>query len=68
MFVSALGFPGNPSIDYFVSAEAMEGQHRTALSDQDEPYSEQVVLLGGQGIWYARPMAHDLPSGMSDPT
>ncbi|CAM9638268.1 unnamed protein product [Ectocarpus fasciculatus] len=59
---------GNPSIDYFVSAEAMEGQHRTALSDQDEPYSEQVVLLGGQGIWYARPMAHDLPSGMSDPT
>lgn len=28
----------------------------------------KVVLLGGQGIWYARPMAHDLPSGMSDPT
>ncbi|CAM9959572.1 unnamed protein product [Ectocarpus sp. 12 AP-2014] len=59
---------GNPSIDYFVSAEVMEGQHRTALSDKDEPYSEQVVLLEGQGIWYARPMAHDLPSGMSDPT
>ncbi|CAM9749410.1 unnamed protein product, partial [Ectocarpus sp. 6 AP-2014] len=59
---------GNPSIDYFVSAEVMEGQHRTALSDKDEPYSEQVVLLGGQGIWYARPVAHDLPSGMSDPT
>lgn len=40
--VSALGFPGNPSIDYFVSAEVMERQHRTALSDKDEPYSEQV--------------------------
>ncbi|CBJ26241.1 putative methyltransferase [Ectocarpus siliculosus] len=35
---------GNPSIDYFVSTEVMEGQHRTALSDKDEPYSEQSLF------------------------
>lgn len=33
---------GNPSIDYFVSAAVLEGQNRTALSQEDEPYSEQV--------------------------
>eukprot|EP00904_Undaria_pinnatifida_P008479 jgi/Undpi1/4761/HiC_scaffold_18.g08114.m1 len=35
---------GNPSIDYFVSAAVLEGQNRTALSDEDEPYSEQSVF------------------------
>lgn len=24
-------------------------------ANQEEPYSEQVVLLDGQGIWYRRP-------------
>lgn len=33
---------GNPSIDYFVSAGVMEPQNRTALSEEDEAYSEQV--------------------------
>lgn len=33
---------GNPSIDYFVSADVMEPQNRTALSAEDEAYSEQV--------------------------
>lgn len=37
-----LAITGNPSIDYFISAEVMEEPNRTALSDEDEPYSEQV--------------------------
>lgn len=36
---------GNPSIDYFVSADVMEGQHRTTLSEDDDTYSEQVTKL-----------------------
>ncbi|CAN0159173.1 unnamed protein product [Ascophyllum nodosum] len=47
---------GIPSIDYFISAEVMEPQNRTMLSENDEAYSEQVVLLGGQGIWYEQPI------------
>ncbi|CAM9740156.1 unnamed protein product, partial [Scytosiphon promiscuus] len=58
---------GNPSIDYFVSAEVMERQDRTAIAEKDEPYSEQVILLGGQGIWYDRPTAQQLPAGLGDP-
>lgn len=47
-------FWGNPittgrpdQIDYFISADRME--------TGDDSYSEQVVLLGGQGIWYRKP-------------
>jgi hypothetical protein len=99
---------GNPSVDYFVSADGMEHPHRTRLAHEvrrrgsegddagdlvgrrkhrqliigvilifmimiisssyqpssppfcrcvqaDPYYSEQVVLLDGQGIWYSRP-------------
>ena len=55
-----VAFWGNPitsgadSIDYFVSADCMEHPFRTRMPSSDEPYSEQVVLLGGQGIWYDR--------------
>ncbi|CAM9689090.1 unnamed protein product [Phaeothamnion confervicola] len=46
---------GNPSIDYFVSADVLEHPDRTAMAAAADEYSEQVVLLGGQGIWYAAP-------------
>eukprot|EP00903_Cladosiphon_okamuranus_P014127 g13129.t1 len=55
---------GNPSIDYFVSADVMENQQLTTLSKDDETYSEQVVLLGGQGIWYSQ--LTQGPSGLGD--
>jgi len=55
-------FWGNPitsghvdSIDYFISGDRMENPFRTKVSDRDEPYSEQVVLLDGQSIWYSEP-------------
>lgn len=35
---------GNPSIDYFVSADVMERQDRTAMTEKDESYSEQVRM------------------------
>lgn len=56
-----IAFWGNPitsgsdNMDYFVSADVMEHPFRTRMPVIDEPYSEQVVLLGGQGIWYYRP-------------
>lgn len=34
--------PGNPSIDYFVSSELMEGRDRTLSSAEEEAYTEQV--------------------------
>ena len=43
---------GNPAIDYFISADRMEDPFRTVL--EKDVYSEQVVLLDGQGIWYSR--------------
>ena len=43
---------GSPAIDYFISADRMEDPHRTMSSV--EPYSEQFVLLDGQGIWYSK--------------
>lgn len=47
---------GSHQIDYFISADVMEHPYRTRMPVQDEPYSEQVVLMeGGQGIWYLRP-------------
>lgn len=42
--VSLIATTGNPSIDYFVSAAVLEAQNRTALSQEDEPYSEQVIV------------------------
>jgi protein O-GlcNAc transferase len=54
-------FWGNPltsaskSVDYFISADDMEHPFRTRVVHEEEPYSEQVVLLDGQGIWYYHP-------------
>lgn len=42
-------------MDYFVSADIMEHPHRTRMHLADEPYTEQVVLTEGQGIWYFKP-------------
>ena len=66
-----LAFWGNPitsashQVDYFISSDAMEHPYRTHLKDTDEPYTEQVVLLDGQGIWYYHPNAPQMkiPSG-----
>ena len=56
-----IAFWGNPitsgsrQIDYFISADGMEHPFRTRIKLQEEPYTEQVVLLEGQGIWYNYP-------------
>lgn len=42
-------------MDYFISGEFLEHPYRTHIATEDEPYSEQVVLLEGQGIWYDVP-------------
>ncbi|CAM9162538.1 unnamed protein product [Ectocarpus sp. 13 AM-2016] len=55
---------GDPNIDYFLSADAMEHPDRTTMLPDDDPYSEQVVLFGGQGIWYPAPV---LPSELAPP-
>ncbi|CAM9423075.1 unnamed protein product [Ectocarpus fasciculatus] len=55
---------GGPSIDYFFSADVMEHPDRTTMLPEDDPYSEQVVLFGGQGIWYPIPV---LPSELAPP-
>jgi hypothetical protein len=43
----------------------MEHPYRTHLLPSEEPYTEQVVLLGGQGIWYYHPDSPllQLPAG-----
>jgi hypothetical protein len=41
--------PGLPSMDYFISGEFME-QH----DEHESHYSEQDMLIVGQGIWYDR--------------
>ena len=44
---------GSETIDYYMSGEYMERK------DSERDYSEQVVLLPGQGIWYDRiPFPH----------
>ena len=58
---------GSPCIDYFVSATTMEHPYRTRFPEANgagdhsnhngDVYTEQVVLLDGQGIWYRRPKA-----------
>jgi protein O-GlcNAc transferase len=45
----------SPSVDYFLSADGMEFPYRTRLPAESEVYTEQVVLIEGQGIWYYRP-------------
>lgn len=58
-----MAFWGNPvtsasdSMDYFLSNYWMEHPFRTRMPVQDEPYTEQVVLLEGQGIWYFKPLS-----------
>jgi hypothetical protein len=42
-------------MDYFVSADVMEHPYRSRMPVSMEPYTEQVILLEGQGIWYYRP-------------
>lgn len=48
-----MAFWGNPvtsgsnSVDYFVSGDALEHPYRNRISAEEEPYTEQVVLLGG---------------------
>jgi protein O-GlcNAc transferase len=65
MALLQMAFWGNPitsgsrQIDYFISADYMEHPYRTRLSDEEEPYVEQVVLLPGQGIWYSSPDSID---------
>ena len=60
-----IAFWGNPitsaskHMDYFISADCMEHPFRNRMPTDDEPYSEQVVLLDGQGIWYYRPESPD---------
>ena len=56
-------FWGNPitsgqmdTIDYFISGDRMEDPVRTrAVPGRGDAYSEQVVHLSGQGIWYDSP-------------
>lgn len=56
-----IAFWGNPitsastQIDYFVSADLMEHPYRTRMPNSEDPYTEQVILLDGQGIWYDSP-------------
>ncbi|CAM9227031.1 unnamed protein product, partial [Pylaiella littoralis] len=54
-----LGTPitsGDPAIDYFMSADVLESPDRTIMMSEDDSYTEQqVVLLGGQGVWYPAP-------------
>jgi hypothetical protein len=42
-------------MDYFVSADLMEHPFRSRMPVLMEPYTEQVILLSGQGIWYYEP-------------
>jgi protein O-GlcNAc transferase len=57
-----IAFWGNPitsgsnKIDYFMSADIMEHPFRTRMAVAQEPYTEQLVLLEGQGIWYFQPV------------
>ena len=46
---------GSRQIDYFISADCMEHPFRNRMRLEDDPYTEQIVLLEGQGIWYYTP-------------
>jgi hypothetical protein len=47
---------GSNKIDYYISADILEHPYRTRMPASDDPYSEQVILLEGQGIWYFQPV------------
>lgn len=51
---------GSPTMDYYISADVMETPYRTRLQSGDDAYSEQVLLLEGQGIWYFPPIDPDV--------
>ena len=42
-------------MDYFISGDFLEHPYRTRLASDSDPYTEQLVLLSGQGIWYSSP-------------
>lgn len=56
-----IAFWGNPitsgsrNIDYFVSGDDMEHPFRPRIMQGEDAYTEQLVLLEGQGIWYYPP-------------
>ncbi len=57
--VLVMGSPvtsGARNVDYFISADRVEHPFRTMMTAEDEHYTEQVVLLGGQGISYPAPV------------
>ena len=51
---------GSPHVDYFISSDFMEHPFRTRMLADQEPYSEQVVLTPGQGIWYFHPHSDEM--------
>jgi protein O-GlcNAc transferase len=61
-----IAFWGNPitsgshHVDYFMSADFMEHPFRTRIPVEQEPYSEQVILTPGQGIWYYHPQSAEM--------
>jgi protein O-GlcNAc transferase len=61
-----IAFWGNPitsashHVDYFMSSDFMEHPFRTRIPYRNEPYSEQVVLSPGQGIWYYGPHSAEM--------
>jgi predicted O-linked N-acetylglucosamine transferase (SPINDLY family) len=46
---------GSEKVDFFVSADVMEHPFRCRMPLTDEPYTEQIVMMEGQGIWYSKP-------------
>ena len=64
--ILAMGSPvtsGNPSIDYFVSADRTEHPFRTKFATDQEHYTEQVVLLDGIGMSYPKPISKEARDG-----
>ena len=61
-----MAFWGNPitsgshHVDYFLSADFMEHPFRTRIPVEQEPYSEQVILTPGQGVWYYHPLSAEM--------
>eukprot|EP01031_Cornospumella_fuschlensis_P034934 gene34934-42308_t len=47
---------GSDNVDYFISADIMEDPWVTHRQAHESMYSEQVVRLGGQGIFYYAPV------------
>lgn len=47
---------GSDNVDYFVSSDVMEDPWTTRRPAHEAMYSEQIVRLGGQGIFYYPPL------------